>query len=109
MKSIFKKKEKTAEELMNDELIALMRKEIETLGDKDTDDAAKSAATLRLHRFAEDLEKFKAEKLEKSKKNDIAFKRIFGSKGNEEILKDFLEYVLERKIKNILTKFFEYN
>lgn len=68
MKSIFKKKEKTPEELMNDELIALMRKEIETLSDDEKDDAAKSAATLRLHRFAEDLEKFKAEKLEKSKR-----------------------------------------
>ena len=34
-------------------------------------------------------------------KNDIAFKRIFGTKGNEEILKDFLEYVLERKLKSV--------
>lgn len=64
---VFKKKEKTAEELMNDEIIALMRKEIKNI-DEGEDDAAKSAATLRLHRLAEDLEKFKAEKLEKSKR-----------------------------------------
>ena len=28
-------------------------------------------------------------------KKDIVFKRLFGSKGNEEILKDFLESILE--------------
>ena len=31
-------------------------------------------------------------------KNDIIFKKIFGSKGNEEILKDFLESILDIKI-----------
>ena len=31
-------------------------------------------------------------------KNDIVFKKIFGSKGNEEILKDFLESILDIKI-----------
>ena len=31
-------------------------------------------------------------------KNDIVFKRIFGAKGNEEILKDFLEAILNIKI-----------
>ena len=34
-------------------------------------------------------------------KNDIIFKRIFGHKGNEEILKDLLEGILEIKIKNV--------
>ena len=34
-------------------------------------------------------------------KNDIVFKRIFGSKGNEEILKSFLEYVLDMKIQSV--------
>ena len=36
-------------------------------------------------------------------KGDWVFKRLFGSKGNEEILKDFLEYVLETKIRNVNT------
>ena len=31
-------------------------------------------------------------------KNDIIFKRIFGTKGNEGILKDFLEAILDIKI-----------
>ena len=34
-------------------------------------------------------------------KNDIVFKNIFGKKGNEGILKDFLESILEIKIKNV--------
>ena len=34
---------------------------------------------------------------EKKKKKDIVFKRIFGSKGNEAILKDFLESILDKK------------
>lgn len=68
MKSIFKKKEPTAEELMNEELVALMRKEISHIDDDEADEATKSAATLRLHRLAEDYDKFKAEKLEKSKR-----------------------------------------
>ena len=36
-------------------------------------------------------------------KNDIAFKRIFGTKGNEEILKDFLEAILNIKIALLTT------
>ena len=36
-------------------------------------------------------------------KNDIAFKRIFGAKGNEEILKDFLEAILNIKIASLST------
>ena len=36
-------------------------------------------------------------------KNDIAFKRIFGAKGNEEILKDFLEAILNIKIASLTT------
>ena len=36
-------------------------------------------------------------------KNDIAFKRIFGTKGNEEILKDFLEAILNIKIASLTT------
>ena len=34
-------------------------------------------------------------------KRDIVFKRIFGSKGNEGILKDFLESILEMKIDSL--------
>ena len=34
-------------------------------------------------------------------KNDIIFKKIFGSKGNEGILKDFLESILETKIESV--------
>lgn len=33
--------------------------------------------------------------------NDIIFKRVFGKKGNEEILKELLELILEVKIKEI--------
>ena len=36
-------------------------------------------------------------------KNDIAFKRIFGTKWNEEILKDFLEAILNIKIASLTT------
>ena len=36
-------------------------------------------------------------------KNDIVFKRIFGAKGNEEILKDFLEAILNIKIASLTT------
>lgn len=68
MKSIFKKKEKTPEEKLYDEVIDLMRKEVSNISDEKSDDAAKSAATLRLHRLTEDYEKFKTEKLEKSKR-----------------------------------------
>ena len=34
-------------------------------------------------------------------KNDIIFKRIFGNKGNEVILKDFLSSIIEEPIKEI--------
>ena len=34
-------------------------------------------------------------------KEDLVFKKLFGSKGNEGILKDFLEYILDIKIKSI--------
>ncbi len=34
-------------------------------------------------------------------KNDIVFKRIFGKKGNESILKDFLESILEIEIESL--------
>lgn len=34
-------------------------------------------------------------------KNDIIFKKIFGTQGNEEILKDFLSSILEEPIKEI--------
>ena len=34
-------------------------------------------------------------------KNDIIFKRLFGKKGNEEIVKDFLEAVLDIKIESV--------
>ena len=34
-------------------------------------------------------------------KKDIAFKRIFGSKGNEAILKDLLESILDKKIESL--------
>lgn len=34
-------------------------------------------------------------------KNDIIFKKIFGSKGNEDILKDLLSGILEEKIKEV--------
>ena len=34
-------------------------------------------------------------------KNDIIFKRIFGTEGNEEILKDFLSSIIEEPIKEI--------
>lgn len=34
-------------------------------------------------------------------KNDIIFKKIFGSRGNEGILKDFLESILETKIESV--------
>ena len=34
-------------------------------------------------------------------KNDIIFKKIFGSKGNEGILKDFLEGILETQIESV--------
>ena len=34
-------------------------------------------------------------------KHDIVFKKLFGSKGSEEILKDFLEYILEIKINKV--------
>ena len=34
-------------------------------------------------------------------KKDIVFKRLFGSKGNEEILKDFLESILDTKIESL--------
>ncbi len=34
-------------------------------------------------------------------KNDVVFKRIFGKKGNESILKDFLESVLEIEIESL--------
>ncbi len=34
-------------------------------------------------------------------KMDIVFKKIFGSVGNEAILKDFLEYILDMKIKDL--------
>lgn len=34
-------------------------------------------------------------------KNDIIFKKLFGKKGNERIVKDFLEAILERKIKSV--------
>lgn len=34
-------------------------------------------------------------------KKDLVFKRIFGQKGNEEILKSFLEAILEIKIKSV--------
>ena len=33
-------------------------------------------------------------------KNDIAFKQLFGSKGSESMLKDFLESILEIQIKH---------
>ena len=36
-------------------------------------------------------------------KNDIAFKRIFGTKWNEKILKDFLEAILNIKIASLTT------
>ncbi len=39
--------------------------------------------------------------LEITPKRDIVFKKIFGSKGNEGILKDFLESILEMKIKSL--------
>ena len=35
-------------------------------------------------------------------KKDIVFKRLFGSKGNEEILKDFLESILDTKIESLV-------
>lgn len=43
------------------------------------------------------------EKLDKiiTPKKDLVFKRIFGQKGNEEILKSFLEAILEIKIKSV--------
>ena len=34
-------------------------------------------------------------------KNDVVFKRLFGMKGNEEILKDFLESILGMKIESL--------
>lgn len=34
-------------------------------------------------------------------KNDVVFKRIFGKKGNESILKDFLESILEIEIESL--------
>lgn len=34
-------------------------------------------------------------------KNDVIFKKIFGTKGNEEILKDFLCAVLQKDIKQV--------
>ena len=34
-------------------------------------------------------------------RNDIVFKKIFGSKGNEGILKDFLESILEVEIDSL--------
>ena len=34
-------------------------------------------------------------------KNDLIFKKIFGSKGSEGILKSFLESILEIKIKEV--------
>ena len=34
-------------------------------------------------------------------KKDIVFKKIFGSKGNEGILKDFLESILDLKIDSL--------
>ena len=37
----------------------------------------------------------------KTPKNDYIFKKIFGSKGNEEILRDFLESILEEKIEKV--------
>lgn len=36
-------------------------------------------------------------------KKDLIFKRLFGSKGNEKILKDFLEYITQEKIKSVDT------
>ena len=42
------------------------------------------------------------EKIEKVvPKNDRVFKKIFGSVGSEEILRDFLESILEIKIKKV--------
>ena len=35
-------------------------------------------------------------------KKDLVFKRLFGSKGNEEILKDFLESILDVKIDSLV-------
>ena len=40
-------------------------------------------------------------KLELSPKNDLIFKKIFGSKGSEGILKSFLESILEIKIQEV--------
>ena len=34
-------------------------------------------------------------------KNDIIFKKIFGSKGNEDILKDLISAILEEEIKEV--------
>ena len=34
-------------------------------------------------------------------KNDVVFKRIFGKRGNEEILKSFLESILDLKISDL--------
>ncbi|MBQ9267001.1 MAG: Rpn family recombination-promoting nuclease/putative transposase [Clostridia bacterium] len=34
-------------------------------------------------------------------KQDIVFKKLFGSKGSEKILQDFLEYILEMKINSV--------
>ena len=34
-------------------------------------------------------------------KNDVIFRMLFGKKGNENILKDFLEGILEREIKRV--------
>ena len=40
-------------------------------------------------------------KIEITPKRDIVFKRIFGTKGSEGILKDFLESILEMKIQSV--------
>ena len=34
-------------------------------------------------------------------KNDIIFKKLFGKRGNEEIVKDFLEAILDIKIRSV--------
>lgn len=37
-------------------------------------------------------------------KNDYVFKRTFAYKGNEDVLMDLLEAILERKIKKVIVK-----
>ena len=48
-----------------------------------------------------DFQKSSSSNVSITPKRDLVFKRLFGSKGNEDILKDFLESILDVKIESL--------